>query len=218
MVSLYVPWSYWFPAEVHFANAQSMIQQHEVLYLPDLQPMGSDSPPAPPDSRREETKKDEAPASSSSPKAVQGVVYTGPQLIISNPPHPDNFVQTILQPDLPLRPKLPAPLQMPPMVSIAPAKPILAPPAPQPAPEAPPQKQPVQLAAAEPILLPSQQPKVEAPKLPLPAAELNGRAAYGRERRSSCNDADPGAPEAGHKKWKRSAQHFGGQCSTRPQR
>jgi hypothetical protein len=170
VISLYVPWSYWFPAEVHFANAQSMIQEREVLYLPDLQPMGSDSPPAPPDSRREETKKDEAPPSSSSPKAVQGVVYTGPQLIISNPPHPDNFVQTIRQPDLALRPKLPAPLQMPPMVSIAPAKPILAPPAPHPAPEAPPQKQPVRLAAAEPILLPSQQPKVEAPKLPLPAA------------------------------------------------
>ncbi len=168
VVSLYVPWSYWFPAEVHFANAQSMIQQREVLYLPDLQPMGSDSPPAP-DNRREEAKKDEAPAASSSPKAVQGVVYTGPQLIVSNPPHPDNFVQTIRQPDLPLRPKLPAPLQMPPMVSIAPAKPILAPPAPQPAPEVPPQKHPVQLAA-EPILLPSQQPKVEAPKLPLPAA------------------------------------------------
>jgi len=169
VVSLYVPWSYWFPPEVHFANAQSMIQEHEVLYLPDLQPMGSDSPPAPPDSRREEAKKDEATASSSSPKAVQGVVYTGPQLIISNPPHPDNFVQTIRQPDLPLRPKLPAPLQMPPMVSIAPAKPLLAPPAPQPAPEVPPQKQPVQQAAAEPIFLPSQQPRVEAPKLPLPA-------------------------------------------------
>lgn len=170
VVSLYVPWSYWFPAEVHFANAQSMVREHEVLYLPDLQPMGGASPAAPSENSREKAKEENAPASSSALKAVQGVVYRGPQLIISNPPHPDNFIQTIRQPDLPLRPKLPAPLQMPPLVSIAPAKPVLAAQAPRPVPDAPPQKQPVQLAAVKPVLLPSQQPRVEAPKLPLPAA------------------------------------------------
>jgi hypothetical protein len=168
VASLYVPWSYWFPADAHLATAQSVIQQHEVLFLPDLQPMASDSPAAPSNSR--EVKQEEARASSYSANVAQGVVYKGPQLIVSNPPHPDNVIQTIRQPDLPLRPKLPAPLQIPPLVSIAPAKPVLAPPAPQPIPEVPHQNQPVQVAAAEPILLPSQQPRVDAPKLALPPA------------------------------------------------
>ena len=166
VISLYVPWSYWFPPDVHLITAQSVIQDHEISYLPDLQPIGSRIP-APP---LKQTKEEEASASSDSAKAVHGVVYQGPQLIVSNPPHPDNFVQTIRQPDLPVRPKLPAPLQLPPMVSVAPAKPILAPPAPRPIPEVPHQNQPVQLAAAAPIRLPPQTPKVEAPKLPLPAS------------------------------------------------
>jgi hypothetical protein len=167
IVSLYVPWSYWFPPDVHLVTAQSLIHEHEVLYLPDLQPMASDSSPAP---SSHEAKEEESPASSPSPKAIQGVVYRGPQLIVSNPPHPDNVIQTIRQPDLPVRPKLPAPLQMPPIVSIAAAKPMLAPPIPRPVPEVPPQTQPVQVAAVAPIRLPAEQPRVEAPKLPLPAA------------------------------------------------
>lgn len=166
VISLYVPWSYWFPPDVYLITEQSVIQDHEISYLPDLQPIGSRIP-APP---LKQTKEEEASASSDSAKAVHGVVYQGPQLIVSNPPHPDNFVQTIRQPDLPVRPKLPAPLQLPPMVSVAPAKPILAPPAPRPIPEVPHQNQPVQLAAAAPIRLPPQTPKVEAPKLPLPAS------------------------------------------------
>ena len=107
VISLYVPWSYWFPPDVHLITEQSVIQDHEISYLPDLQPIGSRIP-APP---LKQTKEEEASASSDSAKAVHGVVYQGPQLIVSNPPHPDNFVQTIRQPDLPVRPKLPAPLQ-----------------------------------------------------------------------------------------------------------
>lgn len=168
VVSLWVPWSYWFPDDVHLASAQSMIEQREEIFLPDLQPMGNNSPAAPSSSSKELKPRQEARASSSSATAVQGVVFKGPQLIVSNPPHPDNAVQTIRQPDLPLRPKLPAPLQMPPLVSIASAKPVLAPPAPQPEPEV--SHPPVLVAAASPIHRPSQQPRVEAPKLALPAA------------------------------------------------
>jgi TonB family protein len=161
------------PAEVHLVTAQSQLREHEVLLLPDLEPMGSDSPIAPsPDRGTTKQQKEEALAPSPAAKAAQGVVYRGPQLIVSNPPHPDNFVQTIRQPDLVRRPKLPAPLALPPMVSVAAAKPVLAPqPPPEPPRENTPQeKPPVKLAAVEPIRLPEQQLKVEAPKLPLPAA------------------------------------------------
>jgi hypothetical protein len=133
--------------------------------------MGSSSPSS---NGGDFKQKQDAPAPSSAAKAVQGLVYQGPQLIVSNPPHPDNFVQTIRQPDLPQKLKLPAPLLLPSIVSIAPVKPVLAPPAPQP-PEVshanvPPENWPVQVAVAEPITLPPEQPRVEAPSLPLPAA------------------------------------------------
>ena len=82
VLSLFVPWSYWFPSDVHLITAQSMIEDHEISYLPDLQPKGS-SNPAPPS---KEMPEEEASASSDSAKAVHGMVYRGPQLIVSNPP------------------------------------------------------------------------------------------------------------------------------------
>ena len=159
---LYLPWSYWLPRAPHLALERSL-EKHEVLLLPELVPMGS-NPPAAQSSSRERGKpsKDEAPARSVEAKAVQGVVYKGPQLIVSNPPHPDNFVQTIRQPDI-VAPRLPAPMPLPAMVSIAPARPVFVPPAPDIVSE----NRPVELI---PIKLPPEQPKVEAPKLPLPAA------------------------------------------------
>ena len=173
MVFLYAPWSYWFPTEPHLEMAQSVIQEREdVLILPDLQPMGGAAPaaPAPADSGRGAKQQSAGRSGSSAARKVQGVAYKGPQLIVSDPPHPDNVIQTVRQPDLPVKPKLPHPLQMPSMVSIAPSKPILAPPAPKPAPEVAHENLQVKAAAAEPISLPPETPRVEAPKLPLPVA------------------------------------------------
>ncbi len=167
-----VPWDYWMPVDVHLVTAERM-QQREVLLLPTLEPMASASPAAAPSSSGDSISGQPSRAATASSKAAQGIVYKGPQLIISNPPRPDNYVQTIQQPDLAKKLKLPAPLAVPSLVSIAPAKPLLVPAAPQPAefsheliPEPAP---PVQVAAAPPITLPREQPKVEAPKLPLPA-------------------------------------------------
>jgi hypothetical protein len=166
---LYAPLSDWMPGNAHLATAQSLIQEHKVLLLPKLEPMGSDGSAAP-SSNGGNAKKEETPASSYDAKSVQGVVYNGPQLVVSNSPHPDNFIQTIRQPDLALKPKLPAPLPLPPMVSIAPAKQILAPPTPQPTPDVSHENLPVRVVAAGPITLPPQQRSVAAPKLSLPPA------------------------------------------------
>jgi TonB family protein len=164
---LYASSSHWLAGRVHLATAQSMVQEHEVLLLPRLEPTGSDGAAAP-SSNGENSKREADLASSYDAKALQGVVYKGPQLIVSNSPHPDNFVQTIRQPDLAAKRKLAAPLPLPPMVSIAADKPLLASPAPQPAPDVADENRPI--VAAAPITLPPQQPRVEAPKLPLPAA------------------------------------------------
>ncbi len=166
VATLFVPWSYWFPPEPHIYSARS-IEAHEVLLLPNLEPMASDNAKAPKSSNRKRDKapRDESPAPSSEAKAIHGMVYQGPQVIISNPPHPDNFVQTIRRPDIAAL-KLPAPLALPPMVSIASASPVFVPPAPQVVPE----NRPVEKVAVQPITLPQQQPKVEVPKLAIPAA------------------------------------------------
>jgi TonB family protein len=164
---LFTQSSHWLPGRAHLTASQSSTHVHEVLLLPNLEPTGSDSAAAP-SSSGESNKSEEDLASSYDAKAVQGVVYQGPQLIVSNSPHPDNFIQTIRQPDLAAKRELAAPLPIPPMVSIAPAKALLAPPAPQPAPDDAHENRPV--VTAGPITLPPQQPRVEVPKLPLPAS------------------------------------------------
>jgi TonB family protein len=167
VATLAVPWNYWLPAEAHLVTMSSQIRQEEALVLPELAPTGAGSPAAPAhNSGQGELKKSAAPATSAEAKTVKGVVYQGPQPIVSNPPHPDNYIQTIRQPDRPATPRLPAPLAIPPMISIAPVKPVLAPPAPQPEPTAP----PFEAVITPPLSLPQQLPKVEAPKLPLPAS------------------------------------------------
>lgn len=168
VVVINVPWDYWLPREVHLVMAQSTIREHEVLLLPNLEPMGSDSPA--PSHHSEVTNKQRDIASSYNARAVQGVVYKGPQLIVSNPPHPDNIIQTVQQPDLVAKPKLPAPLPLPPVVSFAPARPVLAPQPPQPAPDVTHESVPVPVLAAEPVGFSQQQPRVEAPKLPFSTA------------------------------------------------
>jgi TonB family protein len=166
VATLAVPWNYWIPSDVHLEPAHTQIRE-ETLLLPDLEPMGEASP-APPahNSGHGDHKKNDAPAAPTAARAVQGVVYQGPQLIVSNPPHPDNYIQTIRQPDLPVNPRLPAPLPIPPMVSIAPVKPVLAP-----QPQTPQEAAPVEAVITPPLSLSQQLPKVEAPKLPLPAAQ-----------------------------------------------
>jgi len=159
---VYVPWSYWLPTQARLITAQSMIQMHEVLLLPALEPMGSGGSATSLSGSADSKPKEDAAAPSSEAKARQGVVYKGPQLIVSDPSHPDNFIQTIRQPSL-VAPRLSAPLPLPAIVSIASPKPELAPPAPQPAP--PEEKKPIQVAASEPL-----SPRVEAPKLSLPPA------------------------------------------------
>lgn len=167
LATLAVPWSYWMPSEVHLETVRTQIREQETLLLPDLQPMGASSPAAPAHNGGQgDHKQSHTSATSAEAKAAQGVVYEGLQPIVSNPPHPDNYIQTIRQPDLLVRPKLPAPLPIPPMVSIAPVKPVLAP-APQPQTPAP----PVQAVITPSLSLPQQLPKVEAPRLPLPAAQ-----------------------------------------------
>jgi hypothetical protein len=159
---VYVPLSDLMPGQVRLVTAQSMMPMHEVLLLPALEPKGSGGSVSSSTHGGDKQKNADAPSSEAS--ARQGVVYKGPQLIVSNPAHPDNFIQTIRQPSLVAPPRLPAPMPLPPIVSIASAKPELAPPVPQPAPEMP-QSKPIQVVASEPS-----SPRVEVPKLPLPAA------------------------------------------------
>jgi hypothetical protein len=52
-----------------------------------------------------------------------GVTFRGPQYIKSNPTHPDNHLQTVLQPALVVAPKLNFPMQLPNLIRIAPPKP-----------------------------------------------------------------------------------------------
>ena len=158
----YVPWNYWLPSQARLVTAQSMIRAHEVLMLPALEPMGSGGSSTLTRSSTDNKTKIDSAASSSEAKARQGVVYNGPQLIVSDPPHPDNFVQTIRQPNLVAPPKLPSPLPLPALVSIASPKPELAP---QPSPVTPPESKPIQVAASQPL-----DPRVEAPKLSLSPA------------------------------------------------
>lgn len=145
------------PHSAHLASTQSMVQQRQVVMLPRLEPTGTDGPEATFDKGGDE----EALRSSPEARAIQGVVYNGPQLMVTNPNNPDNFVQTIRQPAFAASPKLPTPLSLPPMVTVAPAEPTL---------EAKQETLPPQIAAAQPVSLPPQPPKIEPPKLPVTLA------------------------------------------------
>jgi hypothetical protein len=157
-----VPRSCWQPGGVHLITAGSMTQVHQVLLLPRLEPMGNRGRTAAASNGKDSANK-QGLASSYDSKVIRGVVYRGAQLLVSNPPRPDNFIQSIRQPDLVVKPKLPAPLPLPQMVLIAPAKPLLVP---KPLPDIL-QELPVKVAAVEVIKLPAEEPMVEAPKMPL---------------------------------------------------
>lgn len=115
-LGFYLPWSYWIPSTARLVTTESTLHQHEVLFLPDLRPMSGSGAPS-----GESSQSRKASAPSATPSSAAGIVYKGEQLIVSNPPHPDNFMQTIRQPDLVTPPKLPRPLPFPPMIAMAPA-------------------------------------------------------------------------------------------------
>ncbi len=92
-------------------------------------------------------KSNEAPAPA--PKEG-GLVYPAPIEAVSNPPRPNNFIQTILQPDLVNPPQLKTPIPLPNVVKIARGNP------------APPPLVPKVEAKLDPPVIP------EAPKLTLP--------------------------------------------------
>ncbi len=89
-------------------------------------------------------------------------IYTGPQVIISNPPDANNVVQTVRRPDIPDPPKLDFPVRLQPMVVLPPPR-ILT--------KTPPrlQKQAPQPAAPEPIV--PMVATVENPALPVLASQ-----------------------------------------------
>jgi TonB family protein len=152
-----VPWSHWMPHSAHLSKDKSLVQQRQILLLPRLEPKGVDGPAASSNKGGEE----EALRSSPEAQAIKGVVYNGPQLMVTNPVNPDNFVQTIRQPAMAANPRLPTPLALPPMVTVAPVEPAL---------EVQHEALPAQVAATRPVSLPPQTPKIEAPKLPAPMA------------------------------------------------
>jgi hypothetical protein len=89
-----------------------------------------------------------------------GLVYSGPQPIVSNPPHPTNRIQTILQPDLVKPPELKVPLPLPNMVMLA-----RGPRTPTPPPLVP-KLNPTALAPVRPPEAPKLLAEMRAPRLP----------------------------------------------------
>jgi hypothetical protein len=87
----------------------------ELVYLPNVG--GGDQG----GSQGTKSREGEGDRSESGPKKA-GVVFRGPQFIRSNPAHPDNHLQTVLQPELVVAPKLNFPMQFPNLVKIAPPK------------------------------------------------------------------------------------------------
>ena len=95
-------------------------------------------------------------------KRAGRLIYRGPQLIVSDPPNPDNTLQTVRQPDLVRPPKLKQPIPSPNIVMMAPRP---RPPAAKPA-----KRTAVKgIRAGAPIPIPIKPLElVEAPKLVLP--------------------------------------------------
>src|SRR5438105_681703 len=112
-----------FPVQVH-TLPQLMATNHEVLILPDLGggSEGRDGGHA---------GSGDAPKRANSGKSgggrPAGMVYQGPQPMVSNPRNPDNLVQTVQQPDLVKPPKLtfPLPVQNLMLLAARPAMPVL---------------------------------------------------------------------------------------------
>lgn len=83
------------------------------------------------DTKRGSSSPRRVPLSPPSVPSARGLVYPGPQPILSNPPRPDNRIQTILQPDLVKPPTVQVPLALPNLVVLA-RSPEVPPPPPAP--------------------------------------------------------------------------------------
>ncbi len=154
-----------------------MGQNHEVLVLPNLGG-GSEG------SNGGHAGSGGAPKRLTSGKSgggrPAGMVYQGPQPIVSNPRKPDNLVQTIQQPDFVNPPKLPFPIPAPNLMLMAarPAMPVLEkPPIPPPPPTMALQSKRLQQAANPQAIAIAPQapppPQIDPPKLALPPAGIN---------------------------------------------
>jgi len=119
------------------------------------------------------------PAAASSP-SKKGLIYPGPQPILSNPPDPTNQIQTLLQPAIEDPVILAPPLSLPNIVQFADAStaakpeldvgPMIAPPIVQPAP--PPLNPLDELMPREPRLLDAQPAKVDEAELKMPPVKV----------------------------------------------
>ena len=115
-------------------------------------------------------------------RSEMGVSYPGVQAIVSDPPHPTNRIQTILQPTLPHPPVLKTFIPLPNIVKLAQALPAPPPPlpaaSPKPQPRASqqPNTPPVKTATELPLpMAPQASPApIEAPKLTLPVQDSAG--------------------------------------------
>lgn len=166
-LGFYLPWSYWLPSTARLVTTESTLRQQEVLLLPDLHPANDSGSSNSQGSRTGNL----PPVSSPGATTAKGVMYKGEQLIVSNPPHPDNFVQTIRQPDLISPPKLPRPLPFPAMILMAPAISLPVPAMPQLPTIADRHIQPPHPADVLTVRPPERLPQVDSPKLPLPVLQ-----------------------------------------------
>jgi hypothetical protein len=92
--------------------ADTRSRERVIMYLPALRPDG-------PRARGGPNSRGPLPRSSSDASSRRGLVYPGPQQIISDSPKPDNRFQTVLQPDLRNAPILKPSLALPNLVHLA---------------------------------------------------------------------------------------------------
>jgi hypothetical protein len=145
LAAVVVPWSYWLPPEtpeIHYQVTLISPEPDKPISLPTLLPPVSDSAaPAASDAASASSHDKTIAASFSgalpskkssdanpSPHPIHAVVHQGPQRIISNPPKPDNYVQTIRQTELVKAPHLPMVLPLPNIVELRRGEPVLSPP------------------------------------------------------------------------------------------
>ncbi len=60
-----------------------------------------------------------SPEVAARPKSIAGLIFQGPQPIVSSPSKPDNFLQTIRMPDIPQPPRLTVPITSPNILKMA---------------------------------------------------------------------------------------------------
>ncbi len=121
-----VPWDYWVPAELPVRTYEvKLIEKNGPLILPELKP--AEASVLEPSGGASEGKSGGGSGRMSAPagRPFKGIVHKGSQVIVSNPEHADNFVQTIRQPELINPPKLPSPLPFPNIVAVKATVPVL---------------------------------------------------------------------------------------------